>query len=114
MPKIMSLRIFWALLIVAINAFNIFDNARLYYKYHFTDILFLFMYPDWILFLSSGLSLIAILLSVRAILRTRAIHSSNILDDFEGHISDQFQITIITAAIFTVFALFGPTIINMF
>lgn len=37
---------------------------HLWYLYHYTDILFVIMYPDWILYLNSGLGLIGILIGL--------------------------------------------------
>ena len=46
------------LVIVGINLYWIWDNVYLLYQYHNTGILFLFMFPDWVLIFNSVLGLV--------------------------------------------------------
>jgi len=43
---------------IVLSIYWIYHIALLFYYYHFTDILFAFMYPDWVLFINIILSLI--------------------------------------------------------
>lgn len=45
----------------------------LFYRYHFTDALWLFMYPDWILFLNSVFGVVGIVIGMRLWKRTISI-----------------------------------------
>jgi hypothetical protein len=47
-----------------INTLLLYDVAYLYYRYHFTNLLFLFMYPDEMLLLNAILSLIGVFISI--------------------------------------------------
>lgn len=55
------------LIIVAINLYWIWDNLYLMYQYSFTGVLWLFMYPDWVLGLNAILGLIGIYLGIKLI-----------------------------------------------
>ena len=46
------------LIIIAVNLYWIWDNLFLMYQYRFTGILWLFMYPDWVLILNAILGLL--------------------------------------------------------
>ena len=40
------------------------DTVCLFYKYHFTDIMFLFMYPDWVLIVNMIIGIIGLYMSI--------------------------------------------------
>ncbi|WP_196886416.1 hypothetical protein [Aureivirga sp. CE67] len=46
---------------ILISAYWIYNNIELYYEYHYTDILFMFMYPDWVLFSNIIIGLLGII-----------------------------------------------------
>jgi hypothetical protein len=50
------------LIIIAVNLYWIWDNLYLMYQYRITGILWLFMYPDWVLILNAIFGLIGILI----------------------------------------------------
>ncbi len=50
-----------------LSVYWIYEMISLYYKYHYTDILFAFMYPDWVLFLNIFLCLINIFYGIKLI-----------------------------------------------
>ncbi len=43
---------------IVLSVYWIYEMIFLYYKYQYTDILFAFMYPNWVLFLNFLLSII--------------------------------------------------------
>lgn len=47
---------------IIVNLYWIWHSMHLWYLYHYTDILFLKMYPDWVLYFTSGLGLTGILI----------------------------------------------------
>lgn len=42
---------------IIFSVYWIYEMILLYYKYHYTDILFAFMYPNWVIFLNIILSI---------------------------------------------------------
>ena len=52
------------LIIIIFNLFWIWDNLHLLYLYHSSGMLFVFMYPDWVLFFNSGLGIIGVLIGI--------------------------------------------------
>ena len=50
--------------------------ATLYYYYHFTDILFAFMYPDWVLYINIFLCLANIFYGIKLIRNKISIKKS--------------------------------------
>jgi len=55
------------LIIIAVNLYWIWDNLFLMYQYRFTGILWLFMYPDWVLILNAILGLLGILIGINLV-----------------------------------------------
>jgi len=55
------------LIIIAVNLYWIWDNLFLMYQYPFTGILWLFMYPDWVLILNAILGLLGILIGINLV-----------------------------------------------
>ena len=52
------------LIMIIVNLYWIWHSMHLWYLYHYTDILFVIMYPDWVLYFNSGLGLIGILIGI--------------------------------------------------
>ena len=52
------------LVTVCINSLLLFKSLYLYYLYNFTNILFLFMYPTWVLLVNALLGIIGVYLSI--------------------------------------------------
>lgn len=50
---------------VCINLLLLFESLYRYYLYNFTNLLFLFMYPNWILLVNSLLAIIGIYISIQ-------------------------------------------------
>jgi len=48
-----------------LSVYWIYEMISLYYKYHYTDILFAFMYPNWVLFLNVLLSIINLYFGIK-------------------------------------------------
>lgn len=57
----------------------VFRMGWLYYQYHYTDLLFAFRYPDWLLFLNIGLGLLNTYLGYRVLTGRLAILRSYVL-----------------------------------
>jgi hypothetical protein len=78
-----KLSILLGVTIIAIGSYTLISNLNLFYKYHFTGILFLFMYPDWILITNSFLGFIEIIIGLlilfNRIMKNKAIIFSLIL-----------------------------------
>jgi hypothetical protein len=55
------------IIILFINLIWISFFGNLYYEYHFTDILFYYMFPDWLLILNLFIGLIGILIGIKII-----------------------------------------------
>ena len=49
---------------VSINLLLLFESLYRYYLYNFTNLLFLFMYPNWILLVNSLLAIVGIYMSI--------------------------------------------------
>jgi len=54
-------------IIVAINLYWIWDNLFLMYQYRYSGVLWMFMYPDWVLILNAVLGLIGIYIGINLI-----------------------------------------------
>ncbi len=52
---------------IILSVYWIYEMILLYYKYHYTDILFAFMYPNWVLFLNIFICLINIFYGIKLI-----------------------------------------------
>ncbi|QXP74695.1 hypothetical protein H0I31_00850 [Tenacibaculum sp. AHE15PA] len=50
---------------MVLSVYWIYQMILLYYKYHYTDILFAFMYPNWVLFLNVLLSVINLYFGIK-------------------------------------------------
>ncbi len=50
---------------MVLSVYWIYRMISLYYKYHYTDILFAFMYPNWVLFSNVLLSIINLYFGVK-------------------------------------------------
>lgn len=50
---------------MVLSVYWIYEMISLYYKYHYTDILFAFMYPNWVLFLNILLSIINLYFGIK-------------------------------------------------
>ncbi len=60
-----STNVVLSLIQIILSVYWIYEMISLYYKYHYTDILFAFMYPDWVLFLNIFLCLINIFQGIK-------------------------------------------------
>jgi hypothetical protein len=54
----------FGLITICINTLLVFDSLYWYYAYNFTDIWFLFMYPNWVLFVNALLGIVGIFISI--------------------------------------------------
>jgi len=52
------------ILLIMLNTYWIWFHVDLWYSYHYSGMLFLFMYPDWILFLNSIFGLIGVIMGI--------------------------------------------------
>ena len=50
---------------MVLSIYWIYEMISLYYKYNYTDILFAFMYPNWVLFLNALLSIINLYFGIK-------------------------------------------------
>ncbi len=50
---------------IILSVYWIYEMILLYYKYHYTDILFAFMYPNWVIFLNIILSIVNIYFGIK-------------------------------------------------
>jgi len=57
------------ILIILLNLYWIYDNVNLYYLYHYTQIDFFIMIPDWVLLINTILGAIGIFIGARVILQ---------------------------------------------
>lgn len=64
MPK-KNTNIVLGLIQIVLSVYWIYEMITLYYKYHYTDILFAFMYANWILFLNILLSIINLYFGIK-------------------------------------------------
>ena len=60
-----NIHILLGLIQMVLSVYWIYEMTSLYYKYHYTDILFAFMYPNWVLFLNVLLSLINLFFGIK-------------------------------------------------
>lgn len=60
-----NIHILLGLIQMVLSVYWIYEMISLYYKYHYTDILFAFMYPNWVLFLNVLLSLINLFFGIK-------------------------------------------------
>jgi hypothetical protein len=67
-------------LMVFVNFFWVRHFALLYYGYHYTDILYFFMYPDWILFLNITIGLTGILIGTLLIINHLKLRTALLTD----------------------------------
>lgn len=65
MDKYFAIRIISGFLLTVFSLWWCGYNLFLLYEYHFTNILFLAMMPDWILLLNAGISVLGIILGVK-------------------------------------------------
>ena len=68
------------LIITLINLYWIWYSLRLLYLYHYSNILFLIMIPDWLLILNSILGLVGIFIGL-SIIRQKIMIKKGILID---------------------------------
>ena len=54
-----------SVLIFLLSLFWIYSNVELYYKYHYTNILFAFRLPDWVLFVEILIGLTVIYFGIK-------------------------------------------------
>ncbi len=66
-PDIRKKNLIIGWIIVAINLYWIWDNLFLMYQYRYSGVLWLFMYPDWVLILNAVLGLIGIYIGINLI-----------------------------------------------
>ena len=52
---------------IVLSVYWIYEMILLYYQYHYTDILFAFMYPNWVLFMNILLCLVNLFLGLKLI-----------------------------------------------
>ena len=50
---------------ILLSVYWIYEMISLYYKYHYTDILFAFMYPDWVLICNILLSIVNLFFGIK-------------------------------------------------
>jgi hypothetical protein len=50
---------------IVLSVYWIYEMVLLYYKYHYTDILFAFMYPNWVLFSNVILSFVNLYFGIK-------------------------------------------------
>ncbi|PKG52576.1 hypothetical protein CXF54_02010 [Olleya sp. 1-3] len=74
-----NLNIVLGLIQMVLSAYWIYQMTLLYYKYHYTDILFAFMYPDWVLFANIFLSLVNLYYGIKLTMNKVTIKKSYIL-----------------------------------
>ena len=65
---------------LAINILWTAEFVYLFYGYHFTGILWLFMYPDWVLFLSIAIGLIGMYISYKLIRYKISLKNALLID----------------------------------
>jgi len=70
------------LFVIIFNTYLIFDSLYLIYLYHFTSILFMFMYPDWVLVLNAILGLLGIFIGWKILNRKLRIIKWFLIDFF--------------------------------
>jgi len=50
---------------ILLSVYWIYEMISLYYKYHYTDILFAFIYPDWVLICNILLSIVNLFFGIK-------------------------------------------------
>jgi len=60
-----NIKIVLGLIQMILSIYWIYEMISLYYKYHYTNILFAFIYPDWVLFLNLLLSIINLYFGIK-------------------------------------------------
>ncbi len=63
-PKVVGI------LIILLSLFWLYQNMNLYYLYHYTDVLFAFRYPNWVLFFQVFLGVFNIFIGFKIFLKT--------------------------------------------
>lgn len=53
-----------AIIVICLNALLLFKSIFLFYMYNFTDWMFLFTYPDWVLYCNALLAIVGIYISM--------------------------------------------------
>ena len=71
-----NINVIFGIIQIILSAFWIYEMALLYYKYHFTNILFAFMYPDWVLILNIILSIISLFFGIKLTMNRISIKKS--------------------------------------
>jgi ABC-type multidrug transport system permease subunit len=59
-----KINIVLGLIVICINVFLLGESIYLYYCYNFTDILYMFMYPNWVLLTNILLSTVGIFMAI--------------------------------------------------
>lgn len=67
-------------LILIINILWSFHYIWLFYAYHFTNILWLFMYPDWVLIINIIIGFIGIYLGLKLLKKSIGLKKALIID----------------------------------
>ena len=57
--------IIFGIIQIVLSIYWIYEMASLFYQYHYTDILFAYMFSDWVLFSNIGLSLINLYFGIK-------------------------------------------------
>lgn len=65
---------------VIVNLLWAIEFSKLYYSYHYTDVLYVYMYPDWILFLNIAIGLAGMWMGTLLILRKIELRKALIID----------------------------------
>ena len=68
------------LIIIAVNLYWIWDNLYLMYQYRIAGILWLFMYPDWVLILNAIFGLVGILIGTNLIRQKMKIKNAVLIN----------------------------------
>ncbi|MDG1315262.1 MAG: hypothetical protein P8P29_07050 [Flavobacteriaceae bacterium] len=61
---------------IILSVYWIYEMILLYYKYHYTDILFAFMYPDWVLVSNILLSIVNLYFGMKLLNKKTSIKRS--------------------------------------
>ena len=59
---------------IILSVYWIYEMILLYYKYHYTDILFTFMYPDWVLVSNILLSIVNLYFGMKLLNKKTSIN----------------------------------------
>jgi len=74
-----NINVIFGIIQIILSAYWIYEMALLYYYYHFTNIFFAFMYPDWVLFLNIILSIISLSFGIKLTMNRISIKKSYIM-----------------------------------